>query len=233
MALQLDKGIWTQENFRGTEMNIQVLLTVAALFLPIHVFAETAVPKSCSAPLLLKYAQNSLDQALLKTGRARRQLLITTLLKVRDLCAVSDNGSELAEYFPERIHDSVEISLDIENRFPNLDGGFVAKAVAEVRNLAKNYVQTSRPTSHCLADKWTTSGITALYADRFHEEFIGFLQEDARVHVLHPHLIRSSLSGAVIYVKVISNTGDGADHDYEGKTGFISAGDTDWSEDCL
>ncbi|MCC2678887.1 MAG: hypothetical protein K0R29_1463 [Pseudobdellovibrio sp.] len=212
---------------------VAVIPLISVFIISSAAFAVTAAPKKCSASLIAVYSQKILDEALLKTGQSRRQILITSLIKLRDLCAVNDDGSELAEYFPEKIHDSVEISLDIENRFPAWDGGFAATAVADVRKLAKNYVQSAKPTSHCLADRTTTSGITALYADRFHEEFIGFLQESARVHILHPHLLRSSLSGAVIKVQVISNTNDDGDHAHEGRTGFISAADTDWNEDCL
>jgi len=212
---------------------LQVGQLLAVLMLSTPALAKMADPKKCSAQLLTTYTQKALEKAGLKAGQARRQILISTLIKLRDLCAVNDDGSELAEYFTEKVRDSVEISLDIENRLPAWEGGNIANAVANVQRLAKTYVQSSKSTSHCLADRSTTSGITALYADRFHEEFIGFLKQNARVHILHPHLLRSSLSGAVIKVQVISNTDDGSDHAHEGRIGFISAADTDWHDDCF
>jgi len=214
-------------------MRILVIVVVAALLLSKQIFAAVGDPKTCSAPLLVTYTQKALDQALLKTGQPRRDLLIHTLLKVRDLCAVDDDGAELAEYFSEKVHSSVEISLDIENRFPTMNGGFVATAVADVKKLAKNYILSSKPSVRCRDKVDTTAGITALYEDRFNEKFIGFLQEKATVQVLHPHLIRSNLSGSLLKVKVISNSDDDGDHYYEGKTGYISSSDTDWNEDCL
>lgn len=213
-------------------MKILLLLAVAAVLLSTKVFAALPPPGKCSASLIEAYTQQALDTVSGKTGPSSRQILVTTLLKIKDLCAASDDGSELAEYFPEKIHNGAEIFPGTENRIRIRDSGLAAMALTDLRNLARHYVQASKPASHCYADRFTTSGMTALYADRFHEEFIGFLQEGARVHILHPHLLRSSLSGAVIKVQVIANASNlGRDH--EGKSGFISAADTNWHEDCL
>ena len=196
-------------------------------------YAAAVEPTACTASKLSGYAQSLLDSALLKTGQQRREILISGLLKIRAICESEDDGAKIREYFPEKIRSDVEIALDIENEHPSFDGGFVATTLTNVRKNSKIYIQTVAPPAHC-AKPETKSGITALYADRFHEKFLGFLHE-ATLESLYPHLVQSNLpSSAMIFVKVISNYDEDGSHTLEGSSGFVSASDTDWNESyCL
>lgn len=231
MASHLISEPHTSKNFRGKQVKIIIIVLIAGLHLSSNTFGAIGSPKACSAPLLMSYSQNALDQAVLKDPVTRRHLLTNTLLKIYKICSIGDDDSELVEYFPEKIQDSVEVALAVKNRW---DGRLVFAAVSEVKKLAKAYVQNSKAPRQCNPTLKTTSSVTAMYADRFHDKFIGFLQGGAKLQAVHPHLVRSSLSGAVAYVKVISNSYNRGHHQFVGETGFVSVSDTNWkTNNCL
>src|SRR4051812_49083585 len=111
-----------------------IFLIVLTAFVSGQVFGAVIDPSICSAQQLSAYSQKVLDEALLKGGTERRELIISALLKIRDLCDIQDNSSTLQEYLPVKIHGDIEIALDVEAQYPSHDGGFVAKTLSNIRN---------------------------------------------------------------------------------------------------